>query len=70
MTEQRPSKDLVREMRLVGYHDWANAVEGIRRELDKLRIALTGIASCSTCEACRGAATLALGAAQPPRDGQ
>lgn len=27
----------------------------------RLRTTLTGIASCSTCEACRGAATLALG---------
>jgi hypothetical protein len=30
-------------------------------ENEKLRTALTGIASCSTCEACRGAARLALG---------
>lgn len=34
-------------------------------EIERLRTALTGIQSCSTCEACRGAATLALGGVQP-----
>jgi hypothetical protein len=33
----------------------------LERELAAARLALTGIASCSTCEACRGAAALALG---------
>lgn len=33
-------------------------------EIERLRTALTGVQSCSTCEACRGAATLALGGAK------
>ena len=62
--EQRPSKDLCSELRrmiagyrLLGY----TAAEHIER----LETALRGIQSCSTCEACRGAATLALGGAAP-----
>jgi hypothetical protein len=35
------------------------------RTVERLRTALHGIQSCSTCEACRGAATLALGGAAP-----
>jgi hypothetical protein len=38
--------------------DFARQLE---RDLNAARLALSGIASCSTCEACRGAATLALG---------
>lgn len=34
-------------------------------EIERLQTALRGIASCSTCEACRGAATMALGGATP-----
>lgn len=37
------------------------SIEGAER----LRTTLRGIASCSTCEACRGAATLALSGAEP-----
>ena len=33
--------------------------------IESLHTALRGIQSCSTCEACRGAATLALGGATP-----
>jgi hypothetical protein len=33
--------------------------------IERLRTALRGIQSCSTCERCRGAATLALGGAAP-----
>jgi len=33
----------------------------LQDEIERLRTTLTGIASCSTCEVCRGAATLALG---------
>jgi hypothetical protein len=32
-----------------------------RETIERLCTALRGIASCSTCEACRGAATMALG---------
>jgi hypothetical protein len=39
----------------------ADFARQLERELTAARLALTGIASCSTCEACRGAATLALG---------
>lgn len=38
-----------------------DAHDTLERENDRLRTALRGIQSCSTCEACRGAATLALG---------
>lgn len=34
-------------------------------EIERLEVALCGIQSCSTCEACRGAATRALGGAAP-----
>lgn len=33
-----------------------------KEEIQRLRVALSGIASCSTCAACRGAAEIALGA--------
>jgi hypothetical protein len=33
--------------------------------VERIETALRGIQSCSTCEACRGAATLALGGAAP-----
>lgn len=44
-----PPTDLAQQMRLAGYHEWASTVE-------RLQTTLRG-----TCEACRGAATRALG---------
>lgn len=43
----------------------ADFAKQLERELTAARTALRGIQSCSTCEACRGAATLALGGVQP-----
>lgn len=46
----------------------ADFAKQLERELTAARTALRGIQSCSTCEACRGAATRALGGSQqcPP----
>lgn len=67
-TARGPSKDLVERLRW----KWADHGSGYNSEhtadlmaaadeIERLRTCLTGIASCSTCEVCRGAATLALG---------
>jgi ATP/maltotriose-dependent transcriptional regulator MalT len=45
--------------------------EGLKRlaaENERLRTTLSGIASCASCEMCRGAAKRALGTGQPPGD--
>lgn len=42
----------------------------VREENEQLRTALQGITSCSTCEACRGAAEIALGLKPVPQLGQ
>lgn len=64
MGEQVPSKERVTQAM-----DWAENYGHkfgdayvLAQEVTRLRTALRGIQSCSTCEACRGAATLALGA--------
>lgn len=51
---------------LAGYDHLAGYYERrLIEEIQRLRTALRGVQSCSTCEACRGAATLALGGATP-----
>lgn len=49
-----------------GVCDYRNCEAGrtLIEEIERLRTALRGVQSCSTCEACRGAATLALGGAK------
>lgn len=59
MTDPVPSKEL-KVFELMRKAGFAEEVWWIRR----LETALRGISTCSTCEACRGAATLALGGAE------
>lgn len=71
MTEQLPSKDVIPLIQHLIYcvngcefNGMPNTADACRKaiaEIDRLRVALTGISTCSTCEACRGAAALALG---------
>lgn len=66
-----PMKVLDRGERMCAVMDEINADCGsirvagryvdLQDEVTRLRAALTGISTCSTCEACRGAATRALG---------
>ena len=42
----------------------------LRAEIARLRLALTGIASCSTCPACRGAALRTLAGEDVPLAGE
>lgn len=64
MNEQRPSKELFTDLSLLRASGFDDAADTI----DRLVTALRGIQSCSTCEACRGAATLALGHTCDPYD--
>lgn len=41
-------------------HGDGRCVQLLQMEIDRLQTALRGVQSCSTCEACRGAATRAL----------
>lgn len=74
MTDPVPSKEwtLLAEGREYAEHlkgtniPGYTVVEDLTNEIERLRNALRGIQSCSTCEACRGAATMALGTSQPP----
>lgn len=64
--EQPPSKDQLRLWRqrvenFGGFQLTKPESLALFDRIDKLETALTGIQSCSTCEACRGAATRALG---------
>lgn len=75
MNEQRPSKELCDRLRFTwadngsGYNsDFTKDLNVAADEIERLQAAMRGIQSCSTCEACRGAATLALdGAPTPPK---
>ena len=71
MNEQRPSKELPETLPASSYDGdlWVRASDVllVLKDRAELRTALRGIQSCSTCEACRGAATLALGGAQPAK---
>jgi hypothetical protein len=60
MTDPVPSKEL-KVFDLMRHAGFGEEVDWINR----LETALRGVQSCSTCEACRGAATLALGGAEP-----
>lgn len=51
---------------LAGYDHLAGYYERrLIEEIHRLRTALTGVSTCGTCEACRGAARLALGGVTP-----
>lgn len=61
MTDHLPSKERVEQAMfwagVAGYGD----LYVLALEVERLRKVLTGISTCSTCEACRGAAERALG---------
>lgn len=59
--DENPDVETVEELRAIMADKWNRRA----LEIERLRSALRGIQSCSTCEACRGAATLALGGAAP-----
>lgn len=66
MNEQPPSKDQLRIAELEAEcNRWADLSNQRDDREHRLRTTLRGIASCSTCERCRGAATLALGGTVP-----
>lgn len=72
--DENPDVETVEELRAIMADKWNRRVDELEelhdahdtleRENDRLKTALRGIQSCSTCEACRGAATLALGGVQ------
>jgi hypothetical protein len=66
MTDPVPSKDQLRIAELEAEcNRWADLSNQRDDREHRLRTALRGIQSCSSCEACRGAAALALSGAAP-----
>lgn len=68
MTNPVPSKELIAQIRAdAAEFDHPDEILNkadllfLLDEIERLRAALTGISTCSTCEVCREAATLALG---------
>lgn len=76
MTDPVPSKDLFSAVKefdewnavtgaLPDHTSWnyecRSIMEDADKEIARLRLALAGVSTCSTCEACRGAALRALG---------
>ena len=70
MTDNGPSKDLVSWVRhwcdcARVSHEETGRILQLCEEVERLRTTLTGIQSCSTCEACRVAASFALDGYSP-----